>query len=258
VVIYFIGRNFLNDHIGLCGAAIFSLNPYTSQLVHGKEFSGFSDLAFAFFVSVALYLILEWTQNRSTATLRLLGLVLGLGYMCKGGLAFAPFAVLVGVAILTGRIRDLIPALLQSIIVFGVVVLPERLYWLAHHPVECRYEQQRQLLHLFTSIEEWGAPWHAYFTQYLPSMLGAPLVPFAYFSIGWAPFDNSSPNVREPLIQIARNALEMTDLIEDFDNYKTELREFNHSVRPLRTLKQPMASTQADSATAANTFNQAP
>ena len=35
-------------------------------------------------------------------------------------------------------------------------------------------------------IEEWGAPWHAYFTQYLPSMLGAPLVPFAYFSIGWA------------------------------------------------------------------------
>jgi 4-amino-4-deoxy-L-arabinose transferase-like glycosyltransferase len=186
VVIYFIGRNFLNDHIGLCGAAIFCLNPYTNQLVHGKEFSGFSDLAFAFFVSVALYLILEWTQNRSTATLRLLGLVLGLGYMCKGGLAFAPFAVLVGVAILTGSIRDLIPALLQSIVVFGVVVLPERLHWLAHHPVEFRYEQQRQLLHLFTEIEHWRAPWYAYFTQYLPSMLGAPLVPFAYFSIGWA------------------------------------------------------------------------
>lgn len=64
MAIYFIGRNFLNDHIGLCGAAIFSLNPYTNQLVHGKEFSGFPDLAFAFFVSVALYLILEWTPKQ--------------------------------------------------------------------------------------------------------------------------------------------------------------------------------------------------
>jgi hypothetical protein len=44
------------------------------------------------------------------------------------------------------------------------------------------------------------------------------------------PFDNSSPNVREPLIQVASNALEMIDLIEDFDSYETELREFNHSV----------------------------
>jgi len=41
------------------------------------------------------------------------------------------------------------------------------------------------------------------------------------------PFDNSSPNVREPLIQVASNALEMIDLIEDFDHYETELREFN-------------------------------
>jgi hypothetical protein len=47
-------------------------------------------------------------------------------------LALAPFAVLAGIAVLTGSVRDLIPAL-QSIVVFGVVVLPEKLYWLAHH-----------------------------------------------------------------------------------------------------------------------------
>jgi len=119
VVIYFIGRDFLSGRVGLCAAAIFSLNPYTNQLVHGREFSGFPDLFFAFFVSVALHLILDWRQSRSTATLRWLGLALGFAYMCKGGLALAPFAVLAGIAILTGSVRDLIPAL-QSIVVFGV------------------------------------------------------------------------------------------------------------------------------------------
>lgn len=185
VVIYFIGRDFLSDRVGLCAAAIFSLNPYTNQLVHGREFSGFPDLFFAFFVSVALHLILDWTQSRSTVTLRWLGLALGFAYMCKGGLALAPFAVLAGVAILTGSVRDLIPAL-QSIVVFGVVVLPEKLYWLAHHPVEFRYEQQQQLLHLFRVIEGHGGSWPSYVAGYLPSMLVLPLVPFAYFSIGWA------------------------------------------------------------------------
>ena len=146
VVIYLTGHRFFNDRIGLCGAAIFSLNPFTNNLVHGRQYSGFPDLALAFFVSVALYLILDWTESRSAATLRWLGLVLGLAYMCKGGLALPPFAALAGIVILTGSLRDLV-AVLQSITVFVLVGLPERLYWLAHYPVEYRYEQQQQLLH---------------------------------------------------------------------------------------------------------------
>jgi 4-amino-4-deoxy-L-arabinose transferase-like glycosyltransferase len=185
VVIYLTGHKFLNDRIGLCGAAIFSLNPYTNQLVHGREFSGFPDLAFAFFVSVALYLILDWIQVRSTAALRWLGLVLGLASMCKGGLALAPFVVLAGVTILMGRIRDLLPGV-QAILVFCIVALPERLYWLMNYPLEYRYEEHQQLLHLFTVIEGHGGPWHFYFTHYLPAILVAPVVPFAYFSIAWA------------------------------------------------------------------------
>lgn len=185
VVIYFIGRTFLGSLAGLFGAAIFVLNPYTNQLVHGTEYSGFVDLMFAFFASLALYLILDWTQSRSPAALRWLGLALAFGYMCKGGLALAPFAVLGAIIILTGSIRGLIPAL-QAILVFGVAVLPEKLYWLAHHSVEFRFEQQMQLLHLFRVVEGHGGSWLSYFAGYLPSMLELPLVPFAYFSIAWA------------------------------------------------------------------------
>jgi 4-amino-4-deoxy-L-arabinose transferase-like glycosyltransferase len=185
VVVYLIGSTFLNENIGLLGAAIFSLSPFTNTLVHGKTYSGFPDLFFAFFVSVALYLILDWTQRKSATTLRWLGLVVGLAYLCKGGLALASFAVLAVVAILAGGIRELIPAL-ESIVVFAVVVLPERLYWLVYHPVESGYEQQEQLLHLFRNIEGHGSPWHFYFTHALPHMLVPALIPFAYFSIAWA------------------------------------------------------------------------
>ena len=148
VVIYLTGHRFFNDRVGLCGAAIFSLNPFTNNLVHGRQSSGFPDLALAFFVSVALYLILDWTESRCPPPLCAgSDWYLGLAYMCKGGLALPPFAALAGIVILTGSLlRDLV-AVLQSITVFVLVGLPERLYWLAHYPVEYRYEQQQQLLH---------------------------------------------------------------------------------------------------------------
>ena len=76
LVIYLIGRRFFSGSVGLCGAAIFGLNPFTNQLVHGRAFSGFPDLAFVLFLAVTLYLILEWTQSKRNATLRWLGLTL--------------------------------------------------------------------------------------------------------------------------------------------------------------------------------------
>jgi len=184
LVIYGTGLNFCDGRIALCASALFALNPYTEHLVHGTAFSGFPDLAFVFFASVALYLILDWMERRSAVTLRWLGLVLGLGYLCKGGLALAPFVVLAAVAIQTGGVRDLVHAW-QSLVVFACVVLPQRLYWLAHYPVQLRYEEHLQLLHLFRVIEGHPGSSLAYLAFYLPLMLTSALVPLAYVAIGW-------------------------------------------------------------------------
>jgi 4-amino-4-deoxy-L-arabinose transferase-like glycosyltransferase len=187
LVIYLIGSHFLNENIGLLGAAIFGLNPFTNALVHGTTYSGFPDLFFVFFVTLALYLILQWTKTKSVSTLRWFGLAVGLAYLSKGGLALAPFAVLGLVAFLTGSLRELIPIpAFQSIAVFAIVVVPEKLYWRVFHPVEFGYEQRQQLFHLFTNIEGHAAPWHFYFTHSLPHILVPALVPVAYFSIAWA------------------------------------------------------------------------
>jgi 4-amino-4-deoxy-L-arabinose transferase-like glycosyltransferase len=187
LVVYLIGAHFLNENVGLVGAAIFSLNPFTNALVHGTTYSGFPDLFFAFFATVALYLISRWSESKSVTTLRWFGLVIGLAYLSKGGLALAPFAVLGLVAFLTGGIRDLIPIpAVQSVIAFATIVVPERLYWRVFHPAEAGYEQRQQLLHLFTNIEGHAKPWHFYFTHGLPHILVPAVVPVAYFSIVWA------------------------------------------------------------------------
>jgi hypothetical protein len=185
LVIYLIGSKFFDENIGLLGAAIFGLNPFTNALVHGTTYSGFPDLFFAFFISLALYLILDWTQTKSVVALRWLGFVIALAYLSKGGLALAPFAVLALVALQAGNIRELVPAL-QSVAVFLIVVLPDKLYWRVHDPVESGYEQRQQVLHLFKNIEGHGAPWHFYFSHAFPHILVPALVPLAYFSIGWA------------------------------------------------------------------------
>jgi len=184
-LVFYIGRRFFNYSTGLTGLAIFTLSPFTNSLVHGRIFSGFPDLTFVFFDTIALYLILQWGHSRSRSTLRWLGLVLGLAYLCKGGLSLAPFVVLTIVAIEAGGLREL-PGVLQSVLMFVIVVLPEKVYWMVHHPVEYSYEQNRQLLHLFANIEGLGAPWHAYFTRSLPEILGPHLIPFVYFAIAWA------------------------------------------------------------------------
>jgi hypothetical protein len=184
LVIYGTGLKFCDGQIALCASAIFALNPYSAHLVHGTAFSGFPDLAFVFFASVALYLILDWMERRSAVTLRWLGLVIGLGYLCKGGLALAPFVVLGAVAIQTGGVRDLVHAW-QSLVVLACVVLPQRLYWLTHYPIQFQYEEHLQLLHLFRVIEGHGGSWLAYLAFYLPLMLTSALVPLAYAAMGW-------------------------------------------------------------------------
>jgi hypothetical protein len=179
------GRKYPGDWVGLGGVALFSLNPYAHKLVHGLTFAGFPDLFLVFFTSIALYLVLDWSQTRSVKSLRWLGLVIGLAYLCKGGLALAPFAVLAIIALAEGKLRDLFPVI-QTVVIAIAIVFPEHVYLSHRYPVEFRYEQGEQLRHLTESIDGFGQPWHTYLTYFLPSVLNGLLVPFAYFSLASA------------------------------------------------------------------------
>lgn len=185
MVVYQIGRRFFSDWIGLAGAAIFGLDPYTIALVHGREFAGFPDLAMVLLLSIALYLVLYWTETRSVAALRWMGVAVGIAYLCKGGLALAPFVVLAGIAVLAGSARDFFP-ILQSFAIFVVIILPEKLYWSAHYPMQFRYESHEQMAHLYLPIEGHHGSLATYLLFFLPGMLAWCLAPFGYFSVVWA------------------------------------------------------------------------
>jgi 4-amino-4-deoxy-L-arabinose transferase-like glycosyltransferase len=181
-LIFITGRKYLSSWAGGIGACLFCLNPFTHKLARGLTFAGFPDLFFVFFMSAALYTVLDWSQTRSGKSLRWFGLAIGLAYMCKGGLSLAPFAVIAVVALADKRIRDLLPVA-QSVVIAVILVLPGMLYWSAHYPVEFRYEQQEQLLHLTESIDGFAGPWYAYVTYWLPVVLNGLLIPFAYYSV---------------------------------------------------------------------------
>jgi len=186
-VVYLIGRRFLSNTVGLFALAIFGLNPYVDQLVHGQTFSGFPDLALSCAVSAAMYCVLHWTRYRSTAALRWLGVAVAIGYLSKGGLALGPFAIFAVITILAGTYRDFLP-ILQSLGIFATLVIPVQLYWRARQPVVISYESRMQMLHLFQVIEGHRGPWVHYIAAFLPAMLTLPLIPIAYFSVGWALF----------------------------------------------------------------------
>ncbi|HEX4067298.1 MAG TPA: glycosyltransferase family 39 protein [Acidobacteriaceae bacterium] len=202
IVIDWIGRRFFSGLVGLAAAAIFGLNPYTLQLVHGQEYAGFPDLALTFFLSIALFLLCSWTTTRSVAALRLFGLAIGFAYLCKGGLALAPFVVLAALTLLAGSRRDLFP-ILQSIAIFVVVALPERLFWSRQDPLQFAFEGHAQLSHLFIAMEGHSGNLGSYLLFLFPAMLDWFLAPIAYFSLAWSLLRYRNLRTAEPALTLA-------------------------------------------------------
>jgi 4-amino-4-deoxy-L-arabinose transferase-like glycosyltransferase len=185
IVLFLIGLRFFNYATGLAGAAIFVLLPYTMQLVHDTEFAGFPDLALAFFLSIALYFLLRWDETRSTGALCWMGFFVGIAWMCKGGLALGPYAVLFVVALLARKASNIVPILL-SLAVLILVILPYKLYWSTHFPLQAGYASRMQFSHLLVAVEGHGGSPATYFFFFLPGMLNWALAPLAYFSVCWA------------------------------------------------------------------------
>ena len=183
--LFWIGCKFFSKRTGLFAAAIFGLNPYTNQLVHGQAFAGFPDLALSLAITLAMSCVLYWMRYKSAAALRWMGVAVAFGYLCKSGVALGPFAVVAIVMLVAGTYRDLL-RLLPSFAIFAVLALPERLYWHLHQPMITRYENSMQLRLLYTVVDGWGGGWSSYVALYLPMMLTWAFIPLSYFSVGWA------------------------------------------------------------------------
>ncbi len=149
--------------------SFFVFNPYVLELVKGRQFSGLHDLMFVFFGVLALNQLLK-ISNLGGSWLWF-GLLAGLGYLSKGGLAFLFFIPLLAIVGHQPAKKTVSLNFLYAGLVTLITIFPEKVYLLIVYPAEYFFEQSLQFLHLFKYLEYWGRPWDYYLSVYLRDML---------------------------------------------------------------------------------------
>lgn len=182
VILFLIGWKHWNRTVALLAAALFAANGYLFELVQGRQFSGLSDILACFFLCLALLWILRVHHDETLRGPFILGGLVGLAYLCKGGLAFAPLAVWGWIGLGKGLRRGLLHLSLAALVA-ALIVMPERLLLTQLFPVESRFEAKAQVMHLFSDVEFWGRPWDYYFSHYFKVMLGPLLVLIGYLGV---------------------------------------------------------------------------
>ncbi|MEA2711311.1 MAG: hypothetical protein QOF78_3912, partial [Phycisphaerales bacterium] len=164
---YAIGRELLNDRrAALIGAALQAFNPGITSLVHGYVFSDHIDVAFLFWVELAVFFLIRAVRSGSFFWTIAAGAAQGIAFLSKTYPAF----VVTGVALLAWQLplrgfadqaaarfkgRHLLILLASTI----VVVAPWTIWCIVHFPREFSWEQLQVFRHLTHNVEQWAAPW---------------------------------------------------------------------------------------------------
>ncbi|RJS22605.1 dolichyl-phosphate-mannose--protein mannosyltransferase [Corallococcus sp. H22C18031201] len=102
--LYLIARRPAGRTWAMVGAAAFLALPFGWQLVQGRFFGDVTDCTLAGCNAVATALLFHATRERSWRWGIVAGVVVGLGFLCKTGLALTPLGVAVSLWVL-GRLR---------------------------------------------------------------------------------------------------------------------------------------------------------
>ena len=164
---YAIGRELVGDRrIALIGAAIQALHPGITALVQGYVFSDHIDIAFLFWVELAVWCLVRAVKAGSLGWTIAAGAAQGVAYLSKTYPAF----VVTGVALLawllplwgfarqsTLRFRGRHVLILLAATL--VTAAPWTIYCLIRFPREFYWEQLQVFRHLTHDVEQWAAPW---------------------------------------------------------------------------------------------------
>jgi 4-amino-4-deoxy-L-arabinose transferase-like glycosyltransferase len=184
VLVFWIGMRFFDPLIAVVAVALVSFNAYSSQLVHGTQFSGIPDLTLACCLLGALYALLFITERGRRRDYVVFGVCVGTGFLCKDGLALIPFVVLIIAAFARGG-RQQLQYCGIAVIAALLVMAPSSLYLAVSFPSEALLEQQERIDHLLRDLDGWGRPFDFYWTVYFPSVTSPLISGLAYVAVGW-------------------------------------------------------------------------
>ena len=164
---YAIGRELLRDRRpALIAATIQAFHPAITSLVHGYVFSDHVDVAFLFWVELAVFFLVRAVKTGSLSWTIAAGAAQGVAFLSKTYPAF----VVTGVALLAWLLplrgfadqaasRFKARHLLILIIATLITAAPWTIYCVVNFPREFAHEQLQVFFHLTHNVEQWAAPW---------------------------------------------------------------------------------------------------
>ena len=186
ISLFFIAKCLSHVWVATGIALLFASNQFVFELVQGRQFSDLSDVLNVFLLTVVLGITLVSAAGRPLFFLKMesseaycvasltVALFSALAYSCKGGLALPGLAVFAIALVWQCGWRGIGHSIVM-VLFFAVLVLPESFYFSHRFPQEFRYEEHRQIAHLFTNVEGWARPWDYYINVYWRDLLGLPL-----------------------------------------------------------------------------------
>ncbi len=151
-----IGTFFTNKKVGVLAAFLFSVNGLIIEMTAGRVATDHVDIAFMFFILLAVFLTTQFIERKSLLFSLLIGLSIGAAILTKwlAGLIVLPIWLVLVWGSKSFTIKSLILHFFLILFTILLVALPWQHYIFSQFPLEAAYESNFNMRHFTEVIEE--------------------------------------------------------------------------------------------------------
>lgn len=168
IIIFRIGKLIINEKVGYISAFLFSVNNYLLELLTGMYHTDHNDIAFIFYITLSIWAYTEYSVQKKTNYLWLIGFFAGLAILNKwlvGLLVFSGWGIFVLFVKETTGKRIEIKNILMALMACAVVFVPWQIYIFKTFPIESQFEFSYNTRHFFEAVEGHEGDYWYHFEQ---------------------------------------------------------------------------------------------
>lgn len=162
LLMFFIGRHFIDKKAGYLAAFLFSINGLIIELASGRVATDHVDIFFLFFIELAVYFSIVFVQKRKTIFNILAGISIGAAILSKWlpGLIVLPIWLLIVIDSGKFKSNEIIAQFFTLLITSIAIFLPWQLYIYNAFPLEARWEAGYNFKHLTEVLGDQTGPYY--------------------------------------------------------------------------------------------------
>jgi 4-amino-4-deoxy-L-arabinose transferase len=184
---FLLGSFFFNRKTGYLAALFYALNGLIIELTAGRLPTDHIDIAFLFFIELAVVFTLFFIQRQKTIYTLLAGLSLGCAILSKWLPALVVLPVWLLLVIDSGkfRVKYIIFQFFLFIFITCMVFLPWQIYIYRTYPIEAAWESSFNLKHITEALEGHGEPFYYFLAKIMVNFGELVYIPLAWFTWNW-------------------------------------------------------------------------